>query len=209
MSGNYNDRRLFRSVWKEGATLFSSLFRRKKQLPKSKSGLGETIVDARVGDVITISGLHAEYEDAYLIVEKFNRYESSAGGWRELLCVDDDRRIWIQWSEQGGLYVTVNSDQRPMGLSQLGIDVDELMRIDEEQSLDNYVICENVRYHYRNSYEAFYHENNTGEGQGFLLFDMVSGDGLKVLSIVKFEEAPFEVQVGEVVSPETITVYKQ
>lgn len=189
--------------------MFGSLFRRKKQLPKSKSGLGETIVDARVGDVITVSGLRAEYEDSYLIVEKFNRYESSVGGWRELLCVDGDKRIWIQWSDHGGLYVTVNPDQRPSGLSQLGIDVDKLMRIDEEQSLDNHVTYENVRYQYRNSYEAFYHENDTGEGQGFLLFDMVSGDGLKVLSIVKFEEAPFEVQVGEVVSSESITVYKQ
>jgi hypothetical protein len=184
------------------------LFGRKKR-PSASADLGDSIKDATLGDVFTVSGLSPEYEESYFIVEKVERFGSAFGGWHELLGVDGDKRLWLQWSEAGGLYITAAPERRPMGLSQLGIVEDDLIRIDEEESIDNYVTYEETRYFYRNSGEAFQHEDGGRQGDVFYIWDF-SGEGDRyVLSVIKWEGRPFEVYQSEVVAPDTITVYKR
>ena len=188
--------------------MFRPLFGRKKKPPASTS-LGDSIKDAVVGDVFTITDLSIEYEDSYFIIEKLNRYTSAGGQWHELLGVDGDDRLWIYWSDQGGLSITVMSDERPIGLSSLGLDGEDLIRMDEEQSIDNNVTIDGARYYYTNSAEAFYYEDNTGNGEGFYVWDFASEDGTRVLSIDKWEGQPFQAYVNDIVSPDSITVYKR
>ena len=69
--------------------MLRSLFGRKKKRPASTE-TPETIADARVGDVFTISSASVTHADAYFIVEKVNRYESHAGETHEMLGVDGD-----------------------------------------------------------------------------------------------------------------------
>jgi len=189
--------------------LFGSLFGKKKKKPPSSDSLVDSIKDIVVGDVFTIADLSIEYEDSYFIIEKINRYSSVGGDWYEFEGVDGDQKIWLYWSDQGGLFTTVMLDDRPLGLSSLGLDSDELFRIDEEESIDNYVTIEAVQYYYRHSAEAYYYQDNKGNGDGFYLWDFASEDGSRMLSIDKWEGLPFQGHFTEVVPPESVTAYKR
>ena len=191
--------------------MFGSIFRKSRKRPSgsASSSLGESIKEASVGDVFTITGLSIEYEDSYFIVEKIDRHESGSGKWHELLGLDGDKKLWVQWSDDGGLFVTATPDRRPMGIKQLDLASDDLVRLDEEQSVDDYVTYEGTRYYYKHSNEAYYYKDNSGDGVGYYLWEFMGEGDDKVLSIHKWEETPFEVYLSEVVSPDSISLYKR
>lgn len=188
--------------------MVGKLFRRKKR-PSAVPDSGETIDDARPGDVFTISGLSLDLDDSYFIIEKLNRYESAFGSWKEVLGVDGENRVWVQWSSAGGLYVTAAPERRPVGLAQLGVTEAELIRLDEEESIDNHITYDGTRYFYRNSGEALLFEDDGQQGEGFYVWDFSAEDDSGVLSVIKWEGRPFEADVSDVMTPDSITMYKR
>ena len=189
--------------------MIGSLFGRKKRKPAADAAVSDSIEDAAAGDVFTVTGHAVEYEDAYFIVEKVNRYRSAAGSWREALGVDSESRLWVSWAEDAGvLYVTVSPDVRPVGLSTIGLTDQDMIRLDDEQSIDNYVIVDGTSYYYRFSAEATLFEGN-GSGQEFYMWDLVSEDDTRVLTIDKWEGLPFHARFSDVISPDNVTLYKQ
>ena len=189
--------------------MLRSLFGRKKKRPASAETT-ETIADARVGDVFTISSASVTHADAYFIVEKVNRYESHAGETHELLGVDGDTRLWIEWSGRGStLSIAVRPEERPMSIERLGLTEADLQRMDEEHSLDNGFEYDGTRYHYGNSGESFFFEDGAGEGHGFYNWEFADYDQIRFASISKWESTPFEAYLSESVSPESIAVYRQ
>ena len=120
--------------------LLGSLFGRKRKKPRGDASASENIKDAEKGDVFTVTGHALEYEDAYFIVEQVNRYSSAPGTWREVLGSDGENKVWVSWSEESGVqYVTVCPDDRPVGLEALGLSEDDMVRLDDEQSISNYI----------------------------------------------------------------------
>ena len=188
--------------------MFRSLFRKKRR-PSASSLEDETLHSARAGDVFTISGLSLEYDDAYFLIEKRNRYESEAGDWQEVLGVEGDTKLWVDWAGSGGQTVAVRQDGRPMGLDQAGIPEDLLVTMDEEHSIDNTLTFEEATYDYENSGEAFYFEGGLGEGVGFYMWEFASDEASKLLSVVKWEGSPFQVYVSDVMPFDSISVYKR
>jgi hypothetical protein len=53
----------------------------KKKGASSPSSQDDNIRAAKVGDVVSISGLRLEYDDVYFFVEKINRYSSESETW--------------------------------------------------------------------------------------------------------------------------------
>ena len=196
---------------RQEADLVRSLFgKKKKKKPRVSAETTETIGDARVGDVFTVSGRSVIYDDAYFIVENLNRYESNAGESYELLGVDGDTRMWVEWSGRGNtLSVAIREYERPMGLERLGLTEEDLVRMDEQHSLDNSIEYEGTCYHYSNSGESFFFEGGSTEGQGFYLWELASEDNERFASIVKWEGMPFEAYLSESVSLDSITVYRK
>ena len=190
--------------------MLDKVFRRrgKKARPESSS-LGDSIAGSAVGDVFTIDGLSIEYDDSYFIIEKLSRYESPSGKSFEAVGADGEKKLWVQWSDDGGLHITVMTDDRPTGLKALGIAEADLVRMDEEHSIDNYITYEGTRLHYRNSSEAVYFEDNRGDGEGFYLWEFAGEDDSKVVAVAKYEEIPFQVYVSEVVSADSVSLYKR
>jgi hypothetical protein len=185
------------------------LFGRRKKKPKGPPQPEETIRTAGVGDVAVISGFSPTYEDAYFLIERVGRYEGPSGSWHELIGVDGDRRVAIEWSEDDGLFITVTEQGSAMGIESVGLSHDELVRMDEENSLSSSFSYEGDRYMYRNSYEAFAAAQGGGEGEGFYIWEFASEDGEKLVSVVKSEGVPFEVYTPVVVAPEIVSVYKK
>ena len=191
--------------------MFRSLFgKRKKRRPSDpESSPDETIESVRVGDVVVISGFSPTLEDAYVITEKVNRYESPVGKWYDLVGSDGDRRMTIEWSDGDDLSIFVSMQEAPIGLSGIGLTEDELVRIDTEQSIDSYIDHEDERYFYSNSYEVFRFENGGDEGEGFYLWEFFTKERQKTISVVKWEGMPFEVYTSEALSPHLVSVYKK
>ena len=191
--------------------MFRSVFgKRKKRRPSdSESFPDETIESVRVGDVVVISGFSPTLEDAYVITEKVNRYESPVGKWYDLVGSDGDRRMTIEWSDGDDLSIFVSMQEAPMGLSGIGLTEDELVRMDQEQSIDSYIDHEDERYFYGNSYEVLRFEDRGDEDEGFYLWEFFTGERQKTISVVKWEGMPFEVYTSEALSPHLVSVYKK
>ena len=181
---------------------------KKRQDRDSSPPQDDTIRAATVGDVLTISGLGPEYEDRYFFVERRHRYTSGSDSWYELVCADGDTQVWIDWTEGYDLSVSATADPEPIGLGGIGLTEDDLIALDEQHSIDNYIIVEGENYYYRNSSEVFFYRDGKGPGDAFYYWDFISERGLRSLSITKWEGRPFEVIFSEVLSPDNVTLYK-
>ena len=196
--------------WQRAISMFRSLFSGKKKRDASESSpADDTIRSARVGDVVVISGFSPTFEDAYFIIENINRYGSAVGEWHELIGVDGDRRVGIEWSYDGEFYIAVSEQDKPMGLTSIGLDDGDMERLDDEKSIDNHITFEGERYGYKNSYEAFLFKDDKGEGDGFWIWEFISDDLKKIVSVVKWGDMPFEVYTSAVISPDLVSVYKK
>ena len=98
--------------------MLRSLFGRgkKKREPLAPPS-DESIRAARVGDVLTISGYSVEFDERFLFIERIHRYSSPSDTWYEMLCVDEDLRLWVDWTDERELSITVTEDTGPVGLS--------------------------------------------------------------------------------------------
>lgn len=168
----------------------------------------ESIRSARVGDVLTISGYSVEYDERLLFIERIHRYSSPSDTWYELLCVEDDARLWIDWTDGRELSVTVTEDTGPSGLTATGLTEDDLVQLDEEHSIDNNVTIDGDNYYYRNSAEVLFFQDNRGAGEAFYQWDFLREQGDLALTITKWEGRPFEVVFSEAIAPESITLYQ-
>ena len=190
--------------------MLRSLFGRGKKRPAPGNlPPGDTIRDARVGDVVTIQGLALEYDDAYFVVENVHRYGGNRIIWFELVVADADRRIWLEWSDDGTeLFVTASDDRRPVGLEAIALTEEDLIALDEQKSIENSVTIDGQRFIYRNSFEAFYfRDNRPTDGEGFYLWEFLSEDEQRTLGITKFEGMPYEAHFSEIIPPENVALY--
>ena len=201
--------------------MFRTLFKKGKKQRTSQLArpvLDDSIMNPQVGDEIAIFGLTEGFDDVYrtierrdsFVVEQKNRYESDAGEWFEVIGEDGERRFWVEWAEEDELFVTATTNKRPMGLASVGLTEEKLIQMDEENSIDNHFTYDGTRYHYKNSHEVIYYEDEDedGGGEGFYLWDFVSQEERRVLSVVKWEGVPFQVFISEVVPPGKISVLK-
>lgn len=168
-----------------------------------------TIKDARVGDIVTVSGFGDEFDDVDFVIEKRNRYESGGEEWYELLGVYKGRQVWIEWSEDDALEIVATSPDREVKMSTLNITEDDLIRMDEEESAANYVEWEGRKFFYRESCEAGFFEDCSDSGEGFYLWDFEGEDGDSRLTVEKWEGEPFTAFTGRVIRPYNVKVYKR
>ena len=191
--------------------MLRSLFGRRRKRRRSAStspSPDDNIRDAKAGDVISVKGLALEYDDVYFFVERIHRYSSDADTWYELACADGDNRIWVDWTDGYDLFVTATNDPNPVGLASVGLTEEELVELDEDHSIDNYIDIDGDTYYYRNSSKSFFFQDSRGPGEGFYVWDFLREQGDRVLTVSKWEGKPFEVTFSEVISPDSITLYK-
>ena len=188
--------------------MFKSLFKKNKTSVRLNQ-VDESVHAARPGDLFTVSGSDLEFEDSYFLVEKRNRYKSESIEWHEILGVDGDKRVWVEWPAHTSPSLTIRKDARPIGLDQAGISKDEILRMDEEHSIDNTLTFEGATYHYENSGEAFFFDNGLGEGDGFYLWEFTSDQESKFLSVVKWDAVPFEVYLSDILPFDSVSVYNK
>ena len=189
--------------------MLRSLFGRgKKRREPVVPAPDESIRAARLGDVLTINGFSVEYDERLFFIERIHRYSSAADTWHELLCVEGDDRLWIDWTDGSELSITVTEDTGPAGLTATGLTEDDLIQLDEEHSIDNYVTIDGDNYYYRNSAEVVFFRDSKGPGDAFYQWDFIREQGDMALTITKWEGRPFEVAFSEAIAPESISLYQ-
>ena len=191
-------------------TLLDRLLGRRRYQPSRPAAqpADTSIRAARVGDVVVVRNLDLEYDDAYLVIERIHRYVGNGMEWREAVASDGRRRLWVEWSfDREGLFVTAATDRRPASLEAIGLTEDDLVTLDEEHSIGNGVIIDGRRYSYRNSFEAFYHQDNRPGGEGFYLWEFMADDGQQTLAVTKFEGTPYEAYFSDVIAPDDALLY--
>lgn len=191
--------------------MFRSLFGKKKgrgRKPGEKPE-DESIRSAGVGDVIVIPGFSPTLDDATFLVESKSRFETAFGKSYELVGVDGDRKVSIEWSEGDELTISVTEYGETIPLSDIGADPDTLNRWDDLKSTENFVEYEEQLYYYKNSYEVVYFKDEGSEGEGFWMWDFSDEDEERGISVVKWEGLPFEVYTSVAVSPHEVRVYSK
>lgn len=188
--------------------MFKKMFGKKKK-SSGTAPLDDSIRTAVVGDVIVIPGFSPTFEDAYFIVESKNRLESAYGNTFEIIGVDDDRRVSMEWSDDDDSSIAVTDHDNAMGLSVIGIEEDTLSQWDDIKSIENFVEFGGENYYYRNSHEVYYYKDGTSEGEGFWIWDFGNEDDERGVSVVKWEGMPFEVYTSVSLSSHIVRVYQQ
>jgi hypothetical protein len=192
--------------------MFGSLFGRRgrKSPPRTTpDSLEDSIREADVGDLVSISDLSLDYGDVFFLIERVHRYKNATEEWHELLGTHREKRILIEWTEEEELSVTVAAQGSPLGLSSIGLTEEDLIRLDEQHSIDNSIQYQGKTCFYRNSSEGMYYQDNKGNGEVFYIWEFKSEDGHDVISVFKWKDTPFQVFASATVGPESIKVYKR
>jgi hypothetical protein len=190
--------------------MFRSLFGKKKRGPKpGETPEDDSIRSADVGDVVVIPGFSPTLDDATFFVESKSRLESAFGKSYELVGVDGDRKVSIEWSDGDDLAISVTEYGETIALSEIGADHDALVGWDDDKSTENLVEYQGQQYFYKNSYEVLYFKDQGSEGEGFYIWEFGSEDEERGISVVKWEGMPFEVYASVAVSPHVVRVYRK
>ena len=190
--------------------MLRSIFGRKKKKASGDKPADDSIRAARVGDIVFIPGFWDTGEDAYLIVEEINRLESAYGKSHEVIGVDGDRHASLEWTDSGGLHISATTQERPFGLSAVGLDYDTLAAWDEDKSIENSIEYEGHIYFYHNSYEVLHFKGDSDvEEDGFWIWEFIRDDEEGAVTVIKREGLAFEVYSYDNVSPHLVTVYKK
>jgi len=182
--------------------------KKKRLSQESRQNHDESIKAAKVGDVLTIKGLSLELDDLYFFIERIHKYTSGSDVWYELVCQDGDNQIWVDWIDGYELLVSATSDSTTLSLSSLGLDEEDLITLDEENSIDNYIEVDDDTYYYKNSSEVMFYQDGRGNGAEFYHWEFMRADGGRILSISKWESRPFEASFTEVLASGNINLYK-
>jgi hypothetical protein len=185
--------------------MFRSLFRKNKEDEKPSE---EDIGSATAGDVIVVAGFSETFGDAYFIVEEINRYEG-IDTWYELIGADGDRKVAFEASDNSSLHIAVTEQQQPLGLVRIGVSEDELVRMDDDHSIDNGFVFNDERYSYVNSQEVRFFKGNQSDWEGLYLWEFKGENGENLLSVIKWEGLPFEVYEHKLLSSSLVSLFRK
>ena len=188
--------------------MLRGLFTSRKKKSTASEDSDPTIQSAEVGDILVINGFSSPLEDSYLSIEKVTEYQGSSGYWHELVCVENDIRTSIEFSQEDGLFITATDQRSPLSIDAIGVTEEILTRMDEDHSRSNGFLHDGIEYVYSNSYEACV-KGKTYEETGFYIWEFCSDDGQNLLSVIKSTGVPFEVYTPKILNTENISVYKQ
>ncbi len=167
-----------------------------------------TIVDARVGDAISIHGAGDDFDDLQFDVDRRNRYESGEEEWFEVSGKYRGRRVFVEYYEDDVLEVSAVVDPQRLTLDDLGLAEEDLIRMDEEQSRSNRIEHDGQEWTYAGSQEIGYFRDGRGDGEGYYSWEFEGAGAERLLCIEKWEGAPFEVLIARKIHPDDVRVFR-
>ena len=185
-------------------------FRKKgpaKGVSKTKSLADLTVVDATLGDVLTIQGAGDDFDDMSFTVDRRHRYESDGEESFELSGKYRNRRIYLAFCEDDELEVLLMSTPK-LTIEDIGVTEQALVEMDEKPSTANSISYNNDTWRYESSNEVGFFKDGQGTGEGYYNWEFVNSDGRQKLIIEKWVREPFEARIADKIAPSDILVFR-
>ena len=174
--------------------------------PKSFAELN--VLDAAVGDSITIHGAGDNFQDLNFTVDRRDRYESGGEQWFEVSGRYMGRRVFVEVSEDDDIEVLVNLANTEISLSDLGLTEEDLVSVDETHDSSMTFSYNNSVWQFEWSGEIGYFKGGGAEGEGYYNWDFAEKGGSRKISVEKWEDEPFEVILSRKVNPDDVQIFR-
>jgi hypothetical protein len=167
-----------------------------------------TVVDARVGDAISVSGAGDKFSDLDFTVDRRSRYEAGEKQWFELSGMHGEGRVALEVRDEDETEVRGFLTGMKLSLEDLGVSEDDLAQMDERQNTADNFEFDGKSWYYRLSKEVGAFRDGQTQGTGFYGWEFIEDGGARFLSIRKREGEPFSAGVAVKLNPADVTVFR-
>lgn len=141
--------------------------------------------DSCVGDIIHIKEVGPKFDDITFKIDGIHTYVDEDGfEWGEAYGDGPTGKVFLEFIEDDEIELFVKIGKMDLSLSDLGISLDDLWKIDEKE--DGYIEYNGERFKYEDSGDVTFYHNGEGNGEGFYSWDFISDDDMLSLSIEKY-----------------------
>ena len=166
------------------------------------------VSDARVGDVISISGAGDNLTDLDFTADRSTRCDAGAYHWRELSGSYRERRVVLRVAGDEEPEVGLQSDPRRLSLPDLGLTEEDLAAMDERQNTEDVFEFDGRDWLYRRSREVKAWRDGEAQAAGYYYWEFHERGGKRLLALRKAEGEPFAVALYTEIPAGDITVYR-
>ena len=166
------------------------------------------ITEARLGDLISISGAGEDFSDLDFKVDRYNQYEAGRKRWMELGGIYRERRVYVEVEDEDELEVSVTLHPNQLALEDLGLNEQDLADLDERQNTADTFEFDGKVWNYRFSKEIVLVRDGQARGTGYYMWEFREDGGKRLLTVRKGEGEPFTASVATRVNPGDVTVYR-
>ena len=166
------------------------------------------VTDARVGDVISVSGAGDDLSDLDFTADRCAWFEAGPRRWFELSGGYRERRVSLRVATGEDVEAAVHTDPRKLTIEDLGVSEDDLAQMDERQNTADFFEFDGKTWLYRLSREAQARRSDEAEIAKFYYWEFQEQGGKGLLGIRKAEGEPFAVTLATTIYPGDVTVYR-
>jgi hypothetical protein len=165
------------------------------------------VTDARVGDVISISGVGDNFTDLDFTADRYTHFDAGAHPWFELSGPYHERRVALRVAGDEELELAVHNDARKLTLEDLGLNEEDLAQMDERQNTGDSFEFDGAVWLYRRSREVKASPYGRPSG-AFYYWEFQEERGKRLAAIRKVEGEPFAVALYTGIPEGNVTVYR-
>ena len=166
------------------------------------------VTDARVGDMISVSGAGDDLSDLDFTADRGAWYEAGPRRWFELSGGYRERRVALRVATGDDVEAAVETDPRKLTIEDLALSEDDLAQMDERQNTADFFEFDGKTWLYHLSREVQVHRSDQAEVAGFYYWEFQERGGKGLLGIRKAESEPFAVTLATTVHPDDVTIYR-
>lgn len=163
---------------------------------------------ARVGDVISISGAGDNMTDLDFTSDRCYWFEAGPRRWFDLAGPYRERRVAMRVDQGDEVAVSIAHDPRKLTLEDLGLSEDDLAQMDERQNSADSFEFDGRTWLYRLSREAQFTRSDQPQPAGFYYWEFREQDGNGLLALRKEQSEPFAVTLYSGIPAGDVTIYR-
>lgn len=171
------------------------------------------VTDARLGDVLSVTGAGPDFTDLDFTIDRLDQLEAGSRRWVELSGSWRERRVFLEVHSSeiqtgGTVEVFGNFDGRRLTLDELGLSEQDLADLDARQNPNDFLDYEAKFWLYRFSREMGVFSNGKASGTGFYGWQFQEQEGQRFMNIRKYQGEPFTASIYTRTEPGDITIYR-